>query len=105
METIVETIEGTIGGACWFQYDLVDDVLYLHLEAYREADTTVEPRDPHGRLLRDATTGEPVGLTLFHWWMRHGEGERPDSMTELARRIEPWATPLLPAGREGTGEV
>ncbi len=96
MTVTVETIEGMIEETCWFQYDMLDDVLYLHLESHRDAPTTGETDKEGARLLRHAETGEPVGLSVFNWWRRFGDGPRPDGLSALCEQIVPWARRILP---------
>ncbi|MGB2823361.1 MAG: DUF2283 domain-containing protein [Phycisphaerae bacterium] len=88
---ITDTIEGVVDGSMWFHYDLANDVLYMRLASRREASAVGEETPDGVVLLRDAETGEPVGLTVVNWWKRFGQGQLPDSITELQRLIEPWA--------------
>ena len=91
---ITDTIEGVVDGSTWFHYDLANDVLYVRLASRREA-SGVGTETPDGFvLLRDAETDEPIGLTVVNWWKRFGQGQRPDSITELQQLIEPWARRL-----------
>ena len=92
--TLVETIEGTCDDNCWFQYDLEDDILYLHLAEHREAPTRSETRSDGSRLLRLQENDQPVGLTILGWWSRMGRTGRPDSLSELGNLIEPLAEQL-----------
>jgi hypothetical protein len=96
MIVTVATVEGTIEGACWFQYDLADDILYLRLEAFRDAPTAGEEAARGVRLLRHAETGQPVGLSVFRWWEQHGSGAPPDSLAALCDQVAVWAGRLLP---------
>ncbi len=88
---ITDTIEGVVDGSMWFHYDLANDVLYMRLASRREASAVGEETPDGVVLLRDAKTGEPVGLTVVNWWKRFGQGQLPDSITELQKLIEPWA--------------
>lgn len=92
---VTDAIEGTIGSgprALWFHYDITSDVLYLRLAADRTAETLAEETDQGFLLLRRAADDMPVGLTVINWWKRFGTGTVPDSLKELGRSIEPWAT-------------
>lgn len=86
--TQIETIEGTCRDAYWFQYDLEDDILYLHLAEHRDAPTRSETRSDGSRLLRLVETGQPVGLTLMGWWSRQGRTGNPDSLGDLGKMVE-----------------
>lgn len=92
---MTDAIEGTIGtgpGALWFHYDIASDVLYLRLAAERATETLAE-ESPQGFLvLRRSSDDRAVGLTVVNWWKRFGSGTRPDSLKELERSIEPWAS-------------
>ena len=88
---ITDTIEGVVDGSMWFHYDLANDVLYMRLASRREASAVGEETPDGVVLLRDAKAGEPVGLTVVNWWKRFGQGQLPDSITELQKLIEPWA--------------
>jgi hypothetical protein len=70
------------------------DVLYLRIASKRDVDTLGEETDDGFILLRDARTSNPVGLTIVNWWKRFGQGDLPDSLTELEHQIEPWARKL-----------
>ncbi len=85
---VIETIEGVVG-AVWYHYDVADDVLYLRLEDRRSTPAVGEETDDGFILLREEATDQPVGLTVVNWWKRFGEGELPDSIREIQRRIEP----------------
>jgi hypothetical protein len=91
---VTDTIEGVVDGSFWFHYDLANDVLYVRLASWREGETVGEETSDGFILLRDAEAGRAVGLTVVNWWKRFGQGVRPDSLSELQRRIEPWARRL-----------
>jgi hypothetical protein len=88
---ITDTVEGTINDTVHFHYDVFADVLYLRLLADEEAETYADVTADSDFLLRDQATDRPVGLTVIGWWKRFGHGSLPDSIRELANRIEPWA--------------
>lgn len=90
----IDTLEGFINTTLWFHYDVGGDVLYLRLASQRETETLGEETDDGYILHRDAHTGQPVGLTIVNWWKRFGQGDLPDSLSELERQIEPWAQKL-----------
>ena len=90
-----DTVEGTIGGgpsALWFHYDLGSDVLYIRLASDRNAPTTAEETPDGFLLLRRESDDHPVGITVVGWWKRFGSGTLPDSLREIARSVEPWAS-------------
>jgi hypothetical protein len=88
---ITDTIEGVVDGTLWFHCDLTNDVLYIRI-ASRRGTSAVGEETPDGFiLLRDAETDEAIGITVVNWWKRFGQGELPDSISELQRLIEPWA--------------
>ena len=91
---VIDTLEGLIDGTLRYHYDVGADVLYLRLSARREAEAVGEETEAGFVLLRDAVTDEPVGLTVVNWWKRFGEGELPDSISEIQRRIQPLANKL-----------
>ena len=91
---VIETLEGLVGSALRYHYDVTDDVLYLRLASYDTADALGEETDDGLILLRDAQTDAPVGLTVVNWWKRFGQGELPDSIREIQRTIESLATRL-----------
>ncbi|HWL92073.1 MAG TPA: DUF2283 domain-containing protein [Phycisphaerae bacterium] len=88
------TLEAIIKGSLWFHYDAGGDVLYLRLASKRDVDTFGEETEDGFILLRDAQTDQVVGITIVNWWKRFGQGELPDSLSELERKIEPWAEKL-----------
>ena len=90
----IDTLEGFIDATLWFHYDVSGDVLYLRLASERETETLGEETDDGYILHRDARTGHPVGLTIVNWWKRFGQGDLPDSLSELQRQIEPWVEKL-----------
>ena len=87
---VTETIEGLIDSVWWYHYDIGNDVLYLRLVSHLKTETAAE-ETPDGFLLLRSSDTRAVGLTIINWWKRFGVGTRPDSMSELARQIEPWA--------------
>ncbi len=90
----IDTLEGTINGTLWYHYDVSSDVLYLRLKSHQDRDTLGEETDDGFILLRDAESQAPVGITVVNWWERFGAGPLPDSITEIQKRIEPWAEKL-----------
>jgi hypothetical protein len=42
-------------------------------------------------LLRAEDDDRVVGMTVVNWWKRFGRGAVPDSYTQLAAAVEPWA--------------
>ena len=91
---VIETLEGIVGGALRYHYDVTDDVLYLRLSTHEGADALGEETPDGMILLRDANTDQTVGLTVVNWWKRFGQGELPDSIREIQRRIESLASRL-----------
>lgn len=87
----LETLEGVIDGTLWYHYDVGSDVLYLRLVSERDTATVGEETDDGFILLRDEQTDRVVGMTIVSWWKRFGQGELPDSITQIQRRIEPLA--------------
>jgi hypothetical protein len=87
---IAESIEGT-AGPVWFHYDLSGDVLYLRLISARDVAASGEEDDSGLVVLRDQQTDRVVGMTIVNWWKRFGAGQVPDSVRDLAARIDPWA--------------
>lgn len=88
----IDTLEGLINHSLWYHYDVTDDVLYLRLNARRDAEAVGEETDDGFILLRDAETDEAIGLTVVNWWRRFGHGTLPDSISEIHRLIEPLAS-------------
>ena len=89
-----DTLEGIINERLRFHYDMTADVLYLRLLAAGDAPTIGDPTDEGDILLLDEGTEQPVGLTIISWWKRFGQGKLPDSISEIQRRIEPFAGKL-----------
>ena len=85
------TIEGTINGTVSYHYDVFADVLYLRLVADMETPSLGDQNDDGDIELREEATGRLIGITVISWWKRFGHGSLPDSIRELAARIEPWA--------------
>ena len=90
----IDTLEGVIDQTLWYHYDVGSDVLYLRLLSARNTPTVGEETDEGFVLLRDERTDRAVGLTIVSWWKRFGQGELPDSITQIQNRIEPWAHKL-----------
>ena len=89
--TTTDTIEGTINGTVSYRYDAATDVLYLKRLADEDVETYADVTGDSDLLLRDPATDRVVGLTVVGWWQRFGHGSLPDSLRELAERVEPWA--------------
>ncbi len=85
-----QSIEGT-AGVFWFHYDTSNDVLYLRLSSARDVDACGEEDNSGLIILRALTDDRPVGMTVVNWWKRFGAGSVPDSVKEIAARVEPWA--------------
>jgi hypothetical protein len=86
----LDTLEGTIDGMLWFHYDAGNDVLYLRLSEHRQTEVVGE-ETPEGLLLmRSLDTNQIVGLEIINWWKQYGKGPLPDSVTQVAKMIEPW---------------
>jgi uncharacterized protein DUF2283 len=92
MAIMTESLEGRIDQKVWYHYDLANDVLYLRLLEARQDQTVAEETDDGMLLLRREDDDRIVGLTVVNWWKRHGPGRRTDSIRELERSIEPWAS-------------
>ena len=86
-----DAIEGIVSDQLRFHYDIATDTLYLRLMKTEEASTYGDVTDEGDLLLRDDATDRPVGLTVISWWKRFGQGDLPDSISEIQRRIEPMA--------------
>lgn len=90
----IDAIEGTVGKAMWFHYDVENDVLYLRLAKYRDAEVVGE-ETPDGLFLMKTIDGnKSAGLEIVNWWKRFGTGKLPDSMHGIADKIEPWTNRL-----------
>jgi hypothetical protein len=87
---IAEALEGSLGPV-WFHYDLRNDVLYLRLLHRREQEAHGEENDEGLIVLRSLVDDAVVGMTVVNWWKRFGQGELPDSMSQVVAGIEPWA--------------
>jgi uncharacterized protein YuzE len=88
MESILDTIEGTLPGDLWFHYDVGNDVLYIRIESKRRASTVGEETDDGLVLLREKKGRKPVGITVVNWWKRFGKGSLPDSFTQIQKKIQ-----------------
>lgn len=91
---MIDTLEGIINGQLWYHYDVTSDVLYLRLAEARDVATVAEESDDGLLLLRTEDDDALVGITVVNWWRRFGQGDLPDSLRELHRRIEPWGQRL-----------
>ncbi len=90
----IDTLEGMINGGLWYHYDVGSDVLYLRLASERDTAAVGEETDDGFILLRSEATARPIGLTIVSWWKRFGQGQLPDSISQIQSRIEPWARKL-----------
>jgi hypothetical protein len=88
---VTDTLEGVVDGALWFHYDLTNDVLYVREASHRDAACVGEETGEGLILLKDPQSDRTVGLTVVNWWKRFGQGQIPDSISELQSLIEPWA--------------
>jgi hypothetical protein len=88
----IDLIEGAVNDVLWCHYDLAGDVLYLRLASERQTSAYAEETDDGFLLLRREDNDRVVGLTIVNWWRRFETGALPDSISELERKIEPWAT-------------
>jgi hypothetical protein len=88
-----DAIEGVVNDRYRFHYDIFADVLYIRLMGTDDISTVGDLTDDGDILLRDAKTDAAVGVTVVAWWKCFGQGiTLPDSISEIARRIEPLAT-------------
>ena len=100
-----ETIEGMIG-SLWYHYDARNDVLYLRRGVPPLPPT---PPTPHstpatetygeesddGLIIHRAESDDAiVAITVVSWWERFGKGLLPDSLQEIAGRVESTARTL-----------
>ncbi len=90
----IDAIDGIVNGSIRYHYDVADDVLYLRLKEYCDADAVGEESDDGLIELRDGASDRLVGLTVVNWWKRFGRGELPDSLREIHKAIEPLARRL-----------
>lgn len=75
MDTLTtNTIEGTVGNAVWFHFDLDNDVLYLRLNSLLDEEVFGE-ETPDGFLLLRTNEGAIAGMTIVNYWQRFGQGE------------------------------
>jgi len=89
-----DAIEGIVDDALRFHYDIFADVLYLRLLSEEGRASYGDLTDDGDILLRDEKNDKPIGLTVINWWKRFGQGDLPDSISEIQRRIEPLATKI-----------
>lgn len=87
---VVEALEGS-AGSLWFHYDLRNDVLYLRLLARWDDEVYGEESDEGLIVLHSSRDDAVGGMTIVNWWKRFGQGQLPDSMSQVVARIEPWA--------------
>lgn len=73
MDTLT-TIEGTIGSALWFHFDLGNDVLYLRLNSLLDTEVFGE-ETPEGFILLRTDEDQIAGMTIVNYWQRFGAGE------------------------------
>ena len=88
-----ETIEGMIG-PLWYHYDARNDVLYLRRGVPTPECTYGEESDDGLIVHRTEKDDTVVAITVVSWWERFGKGTLPDSLLELAGRIESTARTL-----------
>ena len=89
-----DAIEGIVDAQFRFHYDMQADVLYIRQISSEGVETIGELNDAGDILLREQISDRTVGITVVSWWKRFGEGNFPDSISEIARRIEPLAKRL-----------
>jgi uncharacterized protein YuzE len=87
-----DTIEGIINGTISYHYDVTSDVLYIRLMADMKTPAIGDENDAGEIELRDEKTDRLIGITIVSWWKRFGQGSLPDSISEIAKRVEPLAT-------------
>lgn len=91
---IADTLAGIVDSRLAFHYDVGNDVLSFARSGRRFRETFGEEA-PGGLFVhRDAETDEIIKWTRISWWKLFGDGPLPDSMSELARRIEAWSRNL-----------
>jgi hypothetical protein len=88
---VTDTLAGVIDSRLTFHLDMGNDVLYLRKYEHQGSPSFAEETHEGFLLLRHAESEESIGLTVDSWWRRFGDGPLPDSMRELARRIEVWS--------------
>ena len=90
----IDTLEGMIDGGLWYHYD-VGSGCALPAPCFAARDTAAvgEETDDGFILLRGERT-RPIGLTIVSWWKRFGQGQLPDSISQIQSQIEPWGRKL-----------
>jgi hypothetical protein len=85
---------GLVNGTLWYWYDPAEDVLDLRLVSKRSTPTVSEPTPDGFTLLREASSGEAVGMVVRGFWSRFGAGAgRPDRAV-LEQRVSGLASRL-----------
>lgn len=88
-----ETLEGMTGDL-WYHYDVPNDVLYVRRGVPTPAPTYGEEND-EGLIIHRADADDAVvAVTIVNWWHRYGQGALPDSLREIAGRVESVARTL-----------
>jgi Protein of unknown function (DUF2283) len=86
-----DTIEGILNSSYRFHYDMTADVLYVRQLDAMDSPTIGDLNDDGDIVLRDEKSDRAVGITIISWWKRFGQGPLPDSISEIQKRIEPFA--------------
>jgi hypothetical protein len=87
----VDTLEGVINGVLWFHYDIGNDVLYLRHVDHRQTEVVCDETPEGIFVARPLDSDQIVGLEIVDWWKRYGNGPLPDSVSQMAKMIEPWS--------------
>ena len=91
----LETLEGVLNGEWRYHYDVTADVLYLRLVSAEGVETVGDLNDDDDIVLHSVATDAAVGITVIGWWRRFGGSTSlPDSLTDIERRIAPFAMRL-----------
>jgi uncharacterized protein YuzE len=88
-------LEGFVDDRLHYHYDFFADVLYLRLISEMHTHSIGEQTDDGNIELHEEKTGRLIGITIISWWKRYGHGPTPDSLKELAAKIDPWAAKVL----------
>jgi len=94
----LDALQGILGDAIKFHFDLTSDILYLRLLEKAETPAYSEETDNGYMLVRDLKTDEVIGMTLLGYWKRFGQKALPEvSLEELQGMVQEVAARLLAA--------
>jgi len=85
----LDAVQGVVGGAIKFHFDLTSDILYLRLLEQAETPAYSEETKDGYFLVRALDTDAVIGMTILGYWEHFGRKALPElSLEELQAMVQ-----------------